>query len=138
MTRRIAEHNDPKHLLVGPGQKLPDNADGYNVIPTKTYHNMILIRIMDPDPVKAAKLREAFQVYPYVDRASPKRTKIVPAAGRKWKSTQPEGYAYWEVMSWMINQEPVNERDRLIMGMLKPLGIEKGKPFKPCSPEENP
>lgn len=26
---------------------------------------------------------------------------------------------------------PVAERDRLLMAMLKPLGIEKGKPFKP-------
>jgi hypothetical protein len=30
-----------------------------------------------------------------------------------------------------LNQEPVQERDRIMMGMLKPLGIEKGKPFEP-------
>jgi hypothetical protein len=31
----------------------------------------------------------------------------------------------------LIDREPVHERDRLILGMLVPLGIEKGKPFKP-------
>lgn len=28
-------------------------------------------------------------------------------------------------------QEPVHERDRMMMGMLQPLGIEKGRPFNP-------
>jgi hypothetical protein len=34
-------------------------------------------------------------------------------------------------LSDIVNREPVQERDRLFMAMLKPLGIEKGKPFKP-------
>jgi hypothetical protein len=28
----------------------------------------------------------------------------------------------------IINEEPVLERDRLMLGMLQPLGIEKGNP----------
>jgi hypothetical protein len=39
--------------------------------------------------------------------------------------------AYWELLAATINQEPVRERDRFMMAMLKPLGIEKGKAFKP-------
>ena len=31
----------------------------------------------------------------------------------------------------MINEEPPLERDRMMFGMLQPLGIEKGKPFQP-------
>jgi len=31
----------------------------------------------------------------------------------------------------VINNNPVAERDRFFMAMLKPLGIEKGKPFAP-------
>ena len=31
----------------------------------------------------------------------------------------------------MINEEPALERDRMMLGMLLPLGIEKGKPFNP-------
>ena len=50
--------------------------------------------------------------------------------GRKWTGEQPRGLAYWEG-SKVINQEPVIERDRMILGMLQPLGIEKGKPFNP-------
>ena len=39
--------------------------------------------------------------------------------------------AYWARLSAFINNNPVQERDRFYMAMLKPLGIEKGKPFKP-------
>jgi hypothetical protein len=34
-------------------------------------------------------------------------------------------------LSDIINQEPVLERDRIMMAMLRPLGNEKGKRFKP-------
>jgi len=120
-----------KHILVGPGQKVPSGANKYNVIQTATNHNMILIRIVAPNPEKAAKLRVAFQLHPYSESAKPKLTKIIPVGGRVWKTTQPEGFKYWESMSSIINKEPVNERDRLILATLKPLGIEKGKPFEP-------
>jgi hypothetical protein len=120
-----------KHLLLAPGQDAPADADQYNIIHSETAHNMILIRIVDPDPEIAAKLRVAFQLYPYSAKAAPKKTKIIPVGGRVWKTTQPEGFKYWEGMASMINKEPVNERDRLILAMLKPLGIEKGKPFNP-------
>ena len=43
----------------------------------------------------------------------------------------PKGFAYFERLADIINKEPVSERDRFFMAMLKPLGIEKGKPFKP-------
>ena len=46
-------------------------------------------------------------------------------------SIAPRGFEYWERLADIINQEPVEERDRFFHAMLKPLGIEKGKPFKP-------
>jgi hypothetical protein len=39
--------------------------------------------------------------------------------------------AFWQLLADAINLEPVEERDRFFMAMLKPLGIEKDKPFKP-------
>ena len=43
----------------------------------------------------------------------------------------PVGLRYWELLADTVNREPVFERDRFFMAMLKPLGIEKGKPFDP-------
>src|ERR1700755_2423656 len=39
--------------------------------------------------------------------------------------------AYGEGLNETLKMEPVKEEDRLFMAMLKPLGIEKGKPFAP-------
>lgn len=120
-----------KHILLGPGQEIPAGANGHNVIRTKSNHNMILIRIVDPRPDVAAKLRTAFQIYRSADAKNPNKTKIIPVGGRVWKTTQPEGFAYWSGMANIINQEPAEERDRLIYATLATLGIEKGKPFAP-------
>ena len=38
---------------------------------------------------------------------------------------------YWERLADIIHREPIQERDRFMMAMLKPLGIEKGQPFNP-------
>jgi hypothetical protein len=37
---------------------------------------------------------------------------------------------YWRILAKMLDEEPVHERDRMMVAMLKPLGIEKGKPFQ--------
>ena len=42
-----------------------------------------------------------------------------------------QGMEFWERLSAFINNNPVQDRDLFYMGMLKPLGIEKGKPFQP-------
>ena len=52
-------------------------------------------------------------------------------SGPKMETTPPDGIEYWARLSTFINNNPVHERDRFFMAMLKPLGIEKGKPFKP-------
>jgi hypothetical protein len=49
----------------------------------------------------------------------------------KWSQVPPRGMAYWEGLNEVIQNEPVMERDRLILAQLRPLGIEKGKPFNP-------
>ncbi len=43
----------------------------------------------------------------------------------------PRGLAFWEILNTAIQAEPVHERDRIMHDMLRPLGIEKGKPFQP-------
>lgn len=120
-----------KRILVGPGQDVPIGSDGFDIIRSETNHNLILIRIIEPNQKLKVKLREDFQVFPYGTKENPPKTKILPVGGKVWKTTQPQGFSYWEGMSEIINKEPIAERDRLIYATLAPLGIEKGKPFNP-------
>jgi hypothetical protein len=78
-----------------------------------------------------AGVTEAYQAYPYSKRNNPSRTRIVIPGGKHWEGWQPRGLDYWKLVAKMLNEEPVHERDRMIVAMLKPLGIEKGKPFQP-------
>ena len=59
------------------------------------------------------------------------RTRSSPCSGKTIDTLPPAGLEYWARLSAVINNNPVQERDRFFMAMLKPLGIEKGKPFKP-------
>jgi hypothetical protein len=51
--------------------------------------------------------------------------------GKLVNSISSAGFEYWDRLSAIINSEPVQEKDRLIMAMLAPLGIEEAKPFNP-------
>jgi hypothetical protein len=72
-----------------------------------------------------------FRAYPYAQRANPPAPKIVAPQGKHWSAMPPRGMQYWRRLDEVIQREPVEERDRFFHAMLKPLGIEKGKPFKP-------
>ena len=119
-----------KYLILGPDD--PDmKPEGYFVFRSPTVNMWSGHRALDPDPTKAKALVAALKIYPYSQRANPSPTRHVSPAGRAWSGMQPRGLAYWEGLAKIINEEPVQERDRMMMGMLQPLGIEKGKPFAP-------
>ena len=119
-----------KYLVLGPND--PDmKPEGYFVVRTPTINVWLGMRVLDPNRDKALATMAALRIYPYSQRDNPPTTPHVKVNGRKWSGVQPRGLAYWESLSKVINEEPVLERDRMILGMLQPLGIEKGKDFKP-------
>jgi hypothetical protein len=119
-----------KYLVLGPND--PEiKPEGYYIVHSPTVNIWSGQRALDADPAKAKATIAALKIYPYSQRDNPPPTRHVSPDGRKWSGEQPRGLAFWEGLSNIINQEPVIERDRLMMGMLQPLGIEKGKPFNP-------
>jgi hypothetical protein len=119
-----------RKLVLGPGQEDP-RAGGYRVVRSPTASVFIGFRVLSPDPQVAKALLDKFRIYPYSQRTAPPATQFVSPSGKPWSGTQPRGMAYWQLLAATINQEHVRERDRFFMAMLKPLGLEKGKPFKP-------
>lgn len=119
-----------KYLVLGPGQSV-DAADGYTVVKSSTNNIFHAFRVLATDQGEAKKLRESYQAYPYSKRDNPSSTRMVSPDGKHWAGRQPRGLDYWRLVAKMLNEEPVHERDRMFVAMLKPLGIEKGKPFQP-------
>ncbi|MDO9024294.1 DUF1254 domain-containing protein [Zwartia sp.] len=119
-----------KYLVLPPDS--PDiQADGYRVVRSPTFNIFVGHRALDPDPAKADAWVKTLRLYPYAQRDNPPVTRFLKPEGRKWSQVPPRGLAYWERLADILNREPVAERDRFFMAMLAPLGIEKGKPFKP-------
>jgi hypothetical protein len=119
-----------KYLILPPGSDMPD-VDGYFMVRMPTQYLAIGSRSLDPDVERGMVWVHSLQVYPYAERDNPPKTKIIDAGSKKWSHVQPRGIAYWERLADIISKDTVQEHDRVMMAMLKPLGIEKGKPFNP-------
>ena len=120
-----------KYLVLGPGQEAPADTAGFEVRRCPTFNMFVGIRITVTDPKEAAALLAQFGAYPYAQRANPPAPKLVSPQGKAWSGMPPRGMDYWRRVDDVIQREPIDERDRFFHAMLKPLGIEKGKPFKP-------
>ena len=120
-----------KYLVLPPGQEPPADASQYYLAKSETMNVLVGFRVLDPDPAKGKALVQQFKMYPYSKRGQPSVTRLLSPQGKPWSGTQPRGMAYWQRLHQIIQNEPVNERDRFYMAMLASLGIEKGKPFNP-------
>ena len=122
-----------KYLFVGTDHEVPVNAkaDGYRVTKSLTNSLLLVFRLMPKDRDARMAILKKIEIYPYSERENPKPRGYITPQGKKWSGTAPRGLEYWKRLSDVINKNPVQERDRFFMAMLKPLGIEKGKPFSP-------
>lgn len=120
-----------KFLLLPPGYsgKIPK---GYFPVPSTTNKAYYVGRgfVKNGDIQTAINTLKQIKVYPLSQSAHP-APNIITDGSKPAYTIAPRGFEYWQRLSDIINTEPVQERDRFFMAMLKPLGIEKGKPFNP-------
>jgi len=122
-----------RYLILGPSQEAPPGMQVDYVVHSPTFNVFHAFRILAAEPTEGERILHGYQVYPAKEATNPRKTRVVTPDGRPWSGTQPGGMAYWERLNEILQVEPVKEEDRLFMAMLKPLGIEKGKPFKPSA-----
>jgi hypothetical protein len=122
-----------KFLLLPPGYKGDIPQSGYHVLQgtMNNYNAMVRGIVQNGDKDAAVANVKLVKVYPLSESSSPKPNKFISMSGKVMDTTPPTGMAFWELLSAVINNNPVQDRDLFYMGMLKPLGIEKGKPFQP-------
>src|SRR5271168_5360592 len=123
--------NGGKFLVLGPGQAAPEGANDYILVRSTTFNNLWLTRLLSPDAQEREAMLAKIRLYSFSQRATPPETKVRSVGGGTTYANAPRGLAYWEKLSRWVNEEPVQERDRIMMAMLRSIGIEKGKPFQP-------
>ncbi len=119
-----------KYLILGPGHEAMD-PEGYIVVRSPHWHLFLGHRVLHPDPEEAKKLLEAHKLYPYAERDNPPKSKYISTAGIPWQAHQPRGLTYFERLAGILEIEPVEQRDYMMMAMLRPLGIMPGVEFRP-------
>jgi len=120
-----------RYLLLGPGQKVPDDVAGYAVRHSPTFNIFLGVRLTDTDPARAKQALAQLQLYPYAQRDHPPKMEILDSGTKAWSGRPPRGMEYWQRLDEVIQREPLEPRDTFFHAMLRPLGLEKGKPFKP-------
>jgi hypothetical protein len=121
-----------KLLIVPPGYQGEVSKD-YIIARSPTNRVIYLVRglVKDGDVKAAVDTLSKIRIYPRTRDSNPPETRIFMAGDKGMDSIAPNGLEYWERLAVILDREPVEPRDRFFHAMLRPLGIEKGKPFKP-------
>lgn len=122
-----------KYLFLPGGAKPPAGADGFQVFPTETSGLIVALRLFAKTDKEKLDLTKKILVYPFSEKDNPPKESSIIRRAKTPIQAQPRGMAYWSLLHQVINEQPVAERDRFIMAMLRRVGIEKGEIFQPDS-----
>jgi hypothetical protein len=119
-----------KYILVGPeDDPAKYKKPGVFVFQSATNNIMWGFRILETDTAFKNNFVSALKVSTL--GGQPVQNKLIEGLDRTWSATAYRGMDYWKTLHEIINDEPVRDEDKAWMAMIKPLGIEKGKPFAP-------
>jgi hypothetical protein len=124
-----------KYLILPPDYQgtVPD---GYIAMPSQTYAGFALLRsnlrsVSDTDIARAVAYAKQIRLYPLAQAANPPETKFVDAVDVLFDALIPYDLRFFESLDRVVQHEPWLTRDKAMIAMLKSIGIEKGKAFKP-------
>jgi hypothetical protein len=124
-----------KYLLLPPDFNAEIPA-GYFPVKYPTYNGYALYRAIrnspsETDVAAALALVKKIRVYPLAQAANPPEQRYIDIYGKTFDGIADFDERFFERLNRMVQEEPVLPRDLITMGMLKSIGIEKGKSFKP-------
>jgi hypothetical protein len=104
------------------------------VVRVPTFESILVWRNM---PVKGdikpaiKSLHKNTRVYPLSQSANPPSNTFVNLSNRDFSTVAPADYRFWELLNYVVQNEPVESLDPVTLGFFASIGIEKGKPFAP-------
>jgi hypothetical protein len=124
-----------KYLLLPPGYT-GEVPSGYFAFRSPTYNGYALYRAIrggdsEAEVAAALALVKKLRVYPLAQAASPPEQRFIDIHGKTFDGLPAYDENVFVSLDRMVQEEPVRERDLVAMGMLRSIGIEKGKEFKP-------
>ena len=133
-----------KYLLLppdydGPKSRAALEGEGYLVYETDTYQYGFAFRprlyngATDAD---AAEYAQTIQIYYLSEADSPPETKHIEVSDLPYDSLPYYNFTYFEDINEFVQGNPIRLQDKVMVSLLKDLGIEKGKPFDPSEQQK--
>lgn len=122
-----------KYLILPPGYNgaIPT---GYFVVKSTTFECLFGYRHLtaegDFKPFREMMKKHA-RIYPLAQVDNPPANDFVNVSGKAFSTIAPTDYRYWEYLNEVVQREPSRSFDRVSLGYLASIGIEKGKAFAP-------
>jgi len=127
-----------KYLVLPPGYD-GEVPDGYYVYQSNTYNVWNFMRGYTKTGVEAAakRIKDNLKVYPLSQKDNPPKMEFKNMSGVYYNTVAPNDYTFFEDLNQIIQEEPAGFYDAENLGILRSLGIEKGKPFNPDARMKN-
>lgn len=131
----VDKGNGGRYLILPPNYSAAVPA-GYIALPSNNYGGYALLRSIlksgsDADIAKAVAYGKRIKVYPLTDAANPPPTVFTDVIDVVYDSTIPYDVRFFQALDRVVQTEPWLQRDKVMIDILKSIGIEKGKPFNP-------
>jgi len=128
------EGNGGKYLFLPAGYEgdVPD--EGYLVFQLESYSINFAFRPISTNNgtiEEVVAYARTLKVYSLSDAANPPQMTFLDATGRVWDTLPYFDITYFQDLNNVIQNEPIRERDKSMLGLLAEIGIRKGKPFEP-------
>jgi hypothetical protein len=122
-----------KYLFTPPGYKeaVPQ---GYIHVASPNYRIAFAFRSVPAPGMTvddAHRYAQRLRMYYLSEAANPPQQKFIDPANMRYPTLPFYDERHFDDMHAIMSVEPVREHDKVMMGMLTSLGIEKGKPFAP-------
>jgi hypothetical protein len=122
-----------KYLFVPPGYKqaVPD---GYIRVDSPNYRIALAFRSVREPGMTAADAyayAKKLRMYYLSEAANPPPQKFFDPIKDRYPTLPFYDERHFEDMAEIMTVEPAREQDKVMLGMLASLGVERGKPFKP-------
>jgi hypothetical protein len=126
-----------KYLILPPGygDAVPN---GYVALPSSSFQNYGLLRSAlksgsEADLASAVAYAKQIRVYPLSQAADPPSTTFIDVVDMVFDGTIPYDLRFFQSLDRIVQAEPWQIRDKVMVDVLRSIGIEKGKAFMPNS-----
>jgi len=128
-----------KYLLLPPGYEGDIPKEGYLVYHVDTIEMAFAFRprlYKGATDADAAEYAKGLKIYHLADAADPPATTYLDARPKPYNSLPTYDHTFFEDVNDVIQNNPIRLQDKVMVGLLKDLGIEKGKGFNPTEEQK--